>query len=79
MMPTWKRNIFVRVVIKRMVEEGRTAEEILAEYPALTEEEKRIILDAISQQEKTATENELGHTEEECQRILGEEENKEKE
>ena len=47
MMSTWKRNIFVRVVIKRMVEEGRTAEEILAEYPALTEEEKRIILDAI--------------------------------
>ena len=26
-MPTWKRNIFVRVVIKCMVEEGRTAEE----------------------------------------------------
>ena len=30
-------------------QEGRTAVEILAEYPALTEEEKWIILDAISQ------------------------------
>jgi len=47
MMPTWKRNIFVRVVIKRMVEEGRTAEEILTEYPALTVEEKQEILAAI--------------------------------
>ena len=43
-MPTWKRNIFVRVVIKRMMEEGRTAEEILAEYPALTDEEKAEII-----------------------------------
>ena len=48
-MPTWKKNIFVRVVRTRMEQEGRAAEEILAEYPALTEEEKRIILDAISQ------------------------------
>lgn len=48
-MPSWKRNLFVRVVSRRIVEERRTAEEILAEYPALTEEEKRIILDAISQ------------------------------
>ena len=48
-MPTWKKNIFVRVVNRRMQDEGKTAEEILAEYPALTEEEKRIILDAISQ------------------------------
>ena len=48
-MPTWKKNIFVRVVRTRMEQEGRAAEEILAEYPALTEEEKRIILDAILQ------------------------------
>ena len=48
-MPTWKKNIFVRVVRTRMEQEGRTAEEILAEYPALTDEEKQIILDAISQ------------------------------
>ena len=43
-MPTWKRNIFVRVVIKRMMEEGRKAEEIFAEYPALTDEEKAEII-----------------------------------
>ena len=48
-MPSWKKNIFVRVVRTRMEQEGRAADEILAEYPALTEEEKRIILDAISQ------------------------------
>ena len=47
MIPAWKRNIFVRVVIKRMVEEGRTAEEILAEYPALTDDEKTEILAAL--------------------------------
>lgn len=46
-MPTWKRNIFVRVVTRRMAEEGKTAEEILAEYPALTAEEKQEILAAI--------------------------------
>lgn len=46
-MPTWKKNIFVRVVSRRMVEEGRTAEEILAEYPALTEDEKTEILAAL--------------------------------
>jgi len=47
MMPLWKRNIFVRVVIRRMAEEGKTAEEILGEYPALTVEEKQEILAAI--------------------------------
>lgn len=46
-MPTWKKNIFVRVVRTRMEQEGRAAEEILAEYPALTEEEKQEILAAI--------------------------------
>jgi len=43
-MPIWKKNIFVRVVTRRMQEEGRTAEEILLEYPALTEDEKTEIL-----------------------------------
>ena len=46
-MPEWKKNIFVRVVRTQMQQEGRTAEEILAEYPALTEEEKVEILAAL--------------------------------
>jgi len=45
--PEWKKNIFVRVVTARMAAEGRTAEEILAEYPALTQEEKDEIKAAI--------------------------------
>lgn len=47
-MPEWKRNIFMRVITRRMQEEGRTAEEILAEYPALTDEERQVILAAIA-------------------------------
>ena len=47
MMPEWKKNIFVRVVKNRMQQEGRTAEDILSEYPALTDEEKTEILAAI--------------------------------
>lgn len=39
-MPEWKKNIFVRVVSRRMKEENRTAEDVLAEYPDLTAEEK---------------------------------------
>ena len=46
-MPEWKKNIFVRVVRTRMQQEGCTAEEILAEYPALTEAEKAEILAAL--------------------------------
>lgn len=46
-MPTWKKNLFVRVVRYRMQAENRTAEEILAEYPSLTEEEKQEILQAL--------------------------------
>jgi len=46
-MPTWKRNIFVRVVTRRMQEEGRTAEDVLEEYPALAEDEKTEILAAL--------------------------------
>jgi len=46
-MPAWKKNIFVRVVSRRMAEESRTAEDILAEYPALTVDEKAEIMAAI--------------------------------
>lgn len=46
-MPEWKKNIFVRVIRKRMQEEQRTAEDILTEHPALTSEEKTEILVAI--------------------------------
>jgi len=47
-MLAWKRNIFVRIVIRRMQEEGRTAEDIIMEYPALTEDEKAEILSEIN-------------------------------
>lgn len=50
MMPSWKKNIFVRVVTRRIQEENRTAEEILAEYSALTGEETQEILAAIAAQ-----------------------------
>lgn len=43
----WKKNIFVRIITRRMQEESRTAKEILVEYPTLTEEEKTEILNAI--------------------------------
>jgi len=46
-MSAWKKNIFVRVIKRRMQDEGRTAEDILEEYPALTEDEKAEILAAI--------------------------------
>lgn len=46
-MPTWKLNLFVRVVERRTAEENRTAEDILTEYPALTAEEKQEILNGI--------------------------------
>lgn len=46
-MPAWKLNLFVRVVTRRMVDENRTAEDILTEYPALTAEEKSEILAAM--------------------------------
>jgi len=47
MMPAWKKNIFIRVVRYRIEKEGRTAEDILADYPALTEDEKTELLAAI--------------------------------
>ena len=48
-MPAWKKNIFVRVVSRRMAEESRTAENILSEYPALTADEKAEIMNALAQ------------------------------
>ena len=46
-MNTALRNIFVRVIKRRMGNESRTAEDIIQEYPKLTEEEKTEILQAI--------------------------------
>jgi uncharacterized protein (DUF433 family) len=48
MMPSWKKNIFVRVITARMAAEGRTAEEIIQDYPKLTNEEKAEILSEIN-------------------------------
>jgi len=47
-MPEWKKRIFVRIVLERMRSEGKTAEEILADYPALTDEEKTKILAVVN-------------------------------
>lgn len=47
MMPTWKKNIFVNAIRTRMTNEGRTAEDIITEYPALIEAENAEILAAI--------------------------------
>ena len=44
-MPTWKKNIFVRAITTRMAAEQRTSEDIIEEYPALTEDEKTEIHD----------------------------------
>jgi len=49
-MPTWKLNIFVRVVTSRVKSEGRIAEDILTDYPALTEAEKLEIIATINNQ-----------------------------
>lgn len=49
-MPTWKKNIFVRVIRSRMINESRTVEDIILEYPALTPEEKQIIVNEIKGQ-----------------------------
>ena len=47
MMSAWKRNIFVRAICTRIAMEGRTAEDIIQEYPALTDNEKDEILTTI--------------------------------
>lgn len=48
-MPTWKLNIFVRAIKKRMTDENRTAEDVVSDYAALTAEEKAAILTAIQE------------------------------
>lgn len=48
-MPMWKKNLFVRVLSRRMAEESRTADDVLVEYPALTVDEKAEITGAITQ------------------------------
>ncbi len=45
-------NIFVRVVKRKMALEGKTAEEVLRAYSALTEEEKEQILEAITNEQR---------------------------
>lgn len=46
-MPVWKLNIFVRAIRTRVANECRTGEDILTDYPKLTETEKQEILAAI--------------------------------
>lgn len=43
-MPVWKKTIFVNAIKARMEMEDRTAEDIIQDYPKLTEEEKVEIL-----------------------------------
>ena len=43
-MPEWKLNIFVKAIRLRMVQENRTAEDIIQEYTKLTDLEKEEIL-----------------------------------
>ena len=47
-MPEWKKLIFVYAIRARMRMEGRTAEEIIQDYPKLTNEEKAEILSEIN-------------------------------
>jgi hypothetical protein len=49
-MPTWKKIIFVNAIRTRMIQEGRTADTIIAEYTKLTEAEKTEILAEINRQ-----------------------------
>jgi uncharacterized protein (DUF433 family) len=44
-MPIWKKTIFVNAIKARIIQESMTAEEIIEEYPKLTEAEKKEILD----------------------------------
>lgn len=46
-MPAWKLNIFVGAITCRMKAEQRTKEEIILDYPLLTEDEKNEILNNI--------------------------------
>lgn len=46
-MPEWKKNIFVNAIRTRMEREGKAAEDVIEDYPALTEPEKTEILAAL--------------------------------
>lgn len=46
-MPIWKKTIFVNAIKARMEMENRTADDIIMDYPKLTETEKVEILQAI--------------------------------
>lgn len=43
-MPTWKKSIFVNAIKARIQLEDRTAEDIIEDYPKLSETEKEEIL-----------------------------------
>mgnify|MGYP000046834459 CR=1 FL=1 len=47
-MPEWKKLIFVNAIRARMRMEDRTVEEIIQDYPKLTNEEKAEILSEIN-------------------------------
>lgn len=46
-MQTWKKTIFVNAIRVRMVQESRTADDIITEYTKLTTDEKTEILASI--------------------------------
>jgi hypothetical protein len=43
-MPTWKKTIFVNAIKARIIQESRTAEDIIEDYPKLSKEEKEEVL-----------------------------------
>lgn len=43
MLKDYQLRLFIRVVSRRMEEEGKTVDEVLNEYPLLTEEDKEKI------------------------------------
>lgn len=49
-MEGYKLRIFVRAIKTRMVQESKTAEEIIVDYVKLTEEEKTEILASVATQ-----------------------------
>lgn len=42
-MPDWKKNIFVRAITLRMVNEEKSADEIIETYVNLTDTEKEVL------------------------------------
>ena len=47
-METWKKSIFVNAIKTLMLQEGKTAAEIITRYTKLTDAEKAEILNAIN-------------------------------